>query len=66
MINYKRTKLGKLPGELPIKTKILMLESNQISSIHVIDMKCMKKYRKEHYKRANRRFRHNENNIESL
>ena len=47
---FKRSKMGKLPGELPICLKAILLEGRTPQS---------KSFRKDHQYRANRRFRHN-------
>ena len=50
---YKVTKMGELPGDIPRQQKIQMLENPQTP--------CGKSYKKDHVKKANRRFRHNKN-----
>lgn len=48
---YKHTKMGELPGDISRSKKIEMLE-NPATSV-------ARSYKKDHVKKANRRFRHN-------
>ena len=58
---YKRSKMGCLPGDVPKRYKIAMLEKDvpiQVWPWQIISDKAAKTYRKDHQKRANRRWRH--------
>lgn len=58
---YKRSKFGCLPGDISKRHKIAMLETRepvQVWPWQVIAPYAAKVYRKDHQKRANRRFRH--------
>ena len=59
---YKRSKFGCLPGDIPKRFKIAMLEKNvpiQVFPWQIISNKAAKTYRKDHQKKANRQHRHN-------
>jgi hypothetical protein len=61
---HKRAKFGCLPGDLPKRVKIAMLEGNtpiEVFSWQIVNDKCGKSYRKDFQKKANRKFRHNSN-----
>ena len=61
MKNYKRSKMGCLPGDLPKRIKIAMLEGNvpiRVFPWQIINAKAAKTFRKDHHKKAKRRFRH--------
>ena len=57
---YKRSKFGCLPGDIPKRYKIAMLESKSpivVFPWQTISAYASKVYRKEHHKRAERRQR---------
>lgn len=63
--NFKRTKHGQLPGDLPKAIKIRMRECKEPIEVYygpghsqIINTNCIKKFRKDLAKRGNRRFRH--------
>lgn len=56
--------MGQVPGDISRGKKIAMLEKDVpvvVSAWHLIGEKCAKSFRKDHHKRAERRFRHNAN-----
>jgi len=58
---YKRSKFGCLPGDIPKRHKIAMLEGNvpvQVFPWQTISVEAAKIYRRDHQKRANRRHRY--------
>lgn len=60
MSNYKRTKMGCLPGDISKQMKIAMLEGDvpiQVFEWQTISAAAAKSYRKDHHKKANRRHR---------
>lgn len=61
MINYKKGKLGCLPGEI-LGLKIWMLENPSLDfGKHQISSEATRSFRNVHYKRTNRRFRKGNN-----
>jgi hypothetical protein len=61
-MNYKKSKMGQVPGDVSRWTKIKMLEDQtpiRVTPWHTITEKCAKSFKKDHIKKANRRFRHN-------
>ena len=60
---FKRSKMGKLPGELSIRTKARMMESNEpidVSPWQRIGTRAIKIFRKFQQRRAEVRFRRGE------
>jgi hypothetical protein len=54
--------MGELPGDLPRRIKIAMLEGNvpiQAWPWQTINEKCAKSFRKDHHKKTEKRFRRN-------
>lgn len=58
---YKRCKMGMLPGDLSKRSKIRMLEGDVPFTPfpwQIVDRAAAKSYRKDHCRKANRRWRH--------
>lgn len=55
---YKVTNMGQLPGDFPLQEKIKMME-NPRSPVE-------RSSRKDHLKKANRRFRHNKDYLKNI
>lgn len=55
---HKRCKTGRLPGDLSVRAKADMLEHGKNSAYDQQYPGVAAAFRRDHYKRANRRFRH--------
>lgn len=58
---YRRSKMGHLPGDLHKSDKIAMLEGDvpfEVFPWQTVGAACAKFYRRDHHRKANRRFRH--------
>jgi hypothetical protein len=57
---FKRCKVGDLPGDVPMRVKIAMLEGRvpiQVFPWQVMTEAAAKSYRKDHHRKANKKFR---------
>jgi len=61
--SFKKSKMGQLPGDVSIRTKIRMMESNEPIKIflwHEINTKAIKAFRKVQKRKAEKRLRQKE------